>query len=331
MSPPNILVIGCASADTIHLENGLKNGLQTGSDKRTCHTLGGAGFYTALAAAHCGAAVTLYAPKPKKLTGNLAIMANQFRWLGPEIDEGDMPRLEIIHHGDDRATLLAASWGAEGMLTTEHLDHMLGEATKLASSVKASQNFDLVHIAALSTVQRQLDFAIYISESLSQSTPPLISAGTYARAVKASRDQVFSLLKKCHFFFMNANEAKLLLADDCSLEAKLRPGQLCFVTDGANGATIYAADEASAQIKKIAVAAQRVQNLGSANSSEPFDPTGAGDTFCGAVLADFLNHKSEKPFAEPIDRLTGAAQRGATLASAVIGQAGSDFYLNIRR
>ncbi|MBX9724848.1 MAG: hypothetical protein K2X81_25810, partial [Candidatus Obscuribacterales bacterium] len=149
-----ILVIGCVSEDIIHLEQ----------SAQTIHCLGGAGYYTATAASAAGGAVTLLAPR---LNGDLPFVVNQdfcFDWIGPLVETADFPNLEIRQHGNDRATLCAASWGAESMLRPDFLPANLGE-------------YSIVHIAALSSAERQLEFL----RALKERSLCKISIGTYAR------------------------------------------------------------------------------------------------------------------------------------------------------
>ena len=89
----NILVIGTASRDALHLPSGL------------VHTVGGAGLYTALAAAQAGAAVTLCAPHPQPLPEAFTAAVARLTWIGPVVDEADLPRLAIAHHGGGRERL----------------------------------------------------------------------------------------------------------------------------------------------------------------------------------------------------------------------------------
>ena len=102
---PEIGVIGTASLDVLHL------------GEKTVSTVGGAGLYTALAAAKAGAAVVFCAPRPAPMPAALRPVAARVSWNGPVIAPDALPRLEIAHHGEGRATLLAASWGAEPQLT----------------------------------------------------------------------------------------------------------------------------------------------------------------------------------------------------------------------
>src|SRR5512137_321237 len=68
----DLLVIGGASLDVYHLSNG-----------QTVHSPGGAGLYTALAAACSGARTGMFAPRPDPLPEPLKAAAERIEWLGP--------------------------------------------------------------------------------------------------------------------------------------------------------------------------------------------------------------------------------------------------------
>lgn len=242
----NVLVIGCVSKDVIHLERT--------SDR--VNTIGGAGLYTALAVRALGVGCTLLAPRPEKPDAKFAEIASKVDWIGPTVSDELMPSLEIIHHGEDRATLKDASWGGESKLTPESLPENLA-------------SFNYVHIAALSSAKRQLEFLQALRHRAPSSK---ISAGTYARAVAEETDAVRELLTACDLFFMNENEANLLSlsSPENVLRTSNHAGQTYCITRGKNGVSIYTARGA----KNFAgIAAAEV------------DPTGAGDTFCGTLLA----------------------------------------------
>jgi len=244
-SPGRIYVIGTASLDVLHFAG------------QTAHTVGGAGLYTALAAHHTGAQAGLFAPKPDPVPLRFQPIAERLPWVGPLISPEDLPRLEIKHHGGGRATLVDASWGAESQLTPEIMPAELSEAS-------------IVHIAALSTAQRQLDFLQPLQTCSPATTArrPLVSVGTYARLVYGDTDRVRQLLAGADLFFMNENEAIGLF---CGVDkARPRPGALLFVTLGEAGALVIEDD--------------RVTHV-PGNPVSELDPTGAGDTFCGATLA----------------------------------------------
>lgn len=262
---PHLLVIGTASFDILHLPSGI------------AHTIGGAGLYTALAAAAAGATVTLCAPRPEPLPDVFAPAAARLNWLGPTVAPEALPRLEIAHYGGGNAKLIDAAWGAEADLTTQHLPADLS-------------SFAFVHIAALSSAQRMLDFAAACRERGARH----LSAGTYARLAYGETERVRTLLERCDAFFMNANEAKGVFGDSAPATTLNR---LLFVTDAANGAAVISVD---------------VRTQVPAPSARELDPTGAGDTFCGTTLVALATGRTP----------TDAAALGCQAASRMIEREG---------
>ena len=236
-----LLFIGCASRDRIHLE----------TREKSFNTTGGAAFYSALAACAAGAEVTLLAPKPDfEFCKNLDSL--KFEWIGPKTSSDAFPHLEIIHHGNDRATLIAASWAAESELSPAYLPANLDE-------------FDIVHIAALSSAKRQLDFL----RAIKHQSKCKISAGTYGKIAYGETVAVRELFSNCDFIFMNENESNALF-DTLNFPLKPIAKQIICVTQGRLGATIYSGETSiNASAKEVI----------------EFDPTGAGDTFAGTFLA----------------------------------------------
>ena len=219
------------------------------------HTIGGAGLYTALAAHRAGVNTHLMAPRPEPMPRLFAPVIERVHWTGPVIAPEVMPRLEIEHHGQGRATLRQASWRAEA------------ELSPLALSIDMRQ-LPFVHIAALSSAQRQLEFLQAIRAMGGEAASPRISVGTYARLVAHEIEDVRRLFRLADCFFMNANEAQGLFG---SIDrAQTRPGALLCVTLGDRGALVIEGD--------------RVTHV-PAHPVDERDPTGAGDTFCGATLA----------------------------------------------
>lgn len=267
---PKLLVIGCASFDTVHLES------EDGT--ATIHTIGGAGLYTALAASKAGAEVVLWGGRPEPMPEPFRAAADLITWIGPCCTPDAMPNLEIVHHGGGRATLLKASWGAEDLLAPERF-------------TEDCSGFDIVHVAALGGAQKQARFlSLARSEGASA-----ISAGTYARAIQENPSAVLRLLKEADIFSMNSNEANLLLGDqsDWVPPAKL----ILYVTAGKAGVSVYHQGH--------------VTSVNAVESME-IDPTGAGDTFCGAVLAKLAAGS------DPVS----AAQAAVELAAITVTQPG---------
>lgn len=242
-----IVVIGTASRDTLHASG------------RTIHTIGGAGLYTALAAHRAGADAYLIAPRPEPLPSLFSPVAQRIEWTGPVIAPEAMPRLEIAHHGQGQATLLDASWGAEAELTPSTLSMDM-----VAASVSA------VHIAALSSAQRQLEFVHAIRTIRGERAQPRISVGTYARVVQNETATVRQLFEQADYFFMNENEAQGLFGQVDQAFAAARPNALLWVTLGDRGVWVIE----GGQVTHVP-----------AHPADEQDPTGAGDTFCGATLA----------------------------------------------
>lgn len=260
----DIFVIGAASLDMLHLANG-----------QSAQAAGGSGLYTAMAAYKAGARAGLFAPKPDPLPEPLQLAAAHLQWAGPAILPEALPRLEIEHHGHGQATLLDASWGAESQLIPQIMPTIIIES-------------QIVHIAALSNAQRQLDFLAEICRrrSAAGSRRSLLSAGTYARLVYGDTQRVRQLFERADLFFMNENEAKGLFGSVD--QAQTRPDALLFVTLDAEGALVIKGQQV------IHVPGHPVAEV---------DPTGAGDTFCGATLAGLVQGKAPVAAAEAAVKL----------------------------
>jgi len=234
-----VLVIGGASLDVLHIQG------------RTQHAAGGAGLYTALAARRAGVRAALFAPRPEPMPDVLKPAAERIEWSGPTIAPGDIPRLEIAHHGGGRATLVSAAWGAVSSLDPDALPPDL-------------RSVSLVHVAALPDAGHQSRFA----QACRARGAGRVSVGTYARLISAERERVRALFDAADVFFMNENEAGLLFGGVD--EVRVRAGQIGFVTLAARGALVIGVDGVA-----------RVPGL----PAREVDPTGAGDAFCGAALA----------------------------------------------
>lgn len=238
----DLLVIGTVSMDTLHFAG------------QTAIVPGGAGLYTALAATKAGASVTLFAPVPDPIPEILRPIPKLIKWIGPIISPEKLPRLEIAHYGQGKAELLHASWAGTSELS-------------IAAIPLDLARFAWIHLAALETAQRQLDFLWACRQH-----PNLkISVGTYAKIVHEEKIKVQKLFAEADFFFMNENEAKGLFGSisDLAIDAD----KLLFVTCGKEGALIV---QSHGLVRIPGVLATEL------------DPTGAGDTFCGATLAKLI-------------------------------------------
>lgn len=244
-----VLIIGCASYDTLHLE----------PSNLTVATPGGAGLYTALAVRATGADCTLLSPRTAPTVKTFAELYNHLDWIGPGVEENEMPHLEIVQHGNDRATLRSASWAAESQLTPDVLPADLNQ-------------YALIHIGALSSAAKQLEFASFIK----QRSDCRLSAGTYAKLAYNETDVVKKVMAGCDFFFMNENEATAIFGGTRDAAVPNLP-QVRFITRGHRGATLLT------HSGSMDVSAVHVTEI---------DPTGAGDVFCGTVLGALASGSS---------------------------------------
>jgi ribokinase len=262
----DLLVIGGASLDVLHLTDG-----------QTVSTAGGAGLYTALAAARSGARSGMFAPRPDPMPIELQAAADRIKWIGPVVPPDQLPHFEIAHYGQGRAELVNATWGGEMLLTPEMLPGDLLGAR-------------FVHVAALRNTDRQFNFA-----KACKAKGVRVSAGTYGHICATEPDRVRALFDLVDLFFMNENEATLLFG---SVEAaRTQPGHILFITLSARGALVLQGDQATHVPGGPAI---------------ELDPTGAGDTFCGATLAALA--RGDHPIM--------AAKSAVLLAAEMIGAIG---------
>ena len=227
--------------------------------------------------------MSLYAQVPQPMPAVLDPFTQILDWRGPVIPLESLPRLEIAHYGGGRAELLAADWGAQLDLKPSDLPSDLSQ-------------FHCAHVAALGPTGSQIAFA----RACRRMGVRTISAGTYGRAVYEDAVSVRRLIGLADRFFMNENEARGLFGSLDGVSA--RPGQVLFVTQGARGAWSIT---------------PRERVLAPALEAEEVDPTGAGDTLCGAVLAG-LDAGME---------VEAALSLGVRLAAQTVGAIGPDAFM----
>ncbi len=212
---------------------------------------GGAGLYTALAVRRCGAQVTLFSPRPQPLPDLLQTPAQRFTWLGPVVSPDELPHFEIAYE-NGRTQYLTATFGAETRLTPDELPDDLAA-------------YDVIHIVPLGSVSRQLTFL----QACRQRGGRRIAVSTsIIEQIAQEKEALRQILAQADLVFMN--EAEAGGAFGAPERAHGRSGQTIFITLGAKGARVV--QEAWHTAVPAAPATER-------------DPTGAGDTFCGAVLA----------------------------------------------
>jgi sugar/nucleoside kinase (ribokinase family) len=247
-------------------------------EDRTVDSVGGAGMYTAMAARRCGAQVALFAFRPDPCPERFEPVARRLtEWLGPVVSPEQLPQYEISYRGG-KTEYLKASMGAEGMLSPTMLPADLSK-------------YDLVHVTPLGDAVRQLSFI----QACRGRGVKQISAGTHHPDAFQQPGAVRAVMQHADYFFMNDLEARAVFG---SLEsAKTEPGKVIYVTLGAQGACIIQG-HTSTTIPAV--------------PTSVLDPTGAGDTFCGATLAYLL--QNEHPIM--------AARKAVPLAAEMITQVG---------
>ena len=244
---------------------------------------GGAGVYTSMAAVHCGVKASLFAPRPDPVPEELIEVDRRLSsWLGPVVPPSRLPHFEIEHKGDN-AHYLSMVIGAEGELSVDQLPVDLSV-------------YNCVHVTPLGDSALQQEFI----KACRQRGARMISAGTYLCTAKQNGSVVRQSIEAADVFFMNEEEACVLFG---SLDQAVpQPDKLLFITRGSQGCMVVQGNQ---QRQLNAVAAKVV------------DPTGAGDTFCGAVLAGLI--RGEQPLL--------AAQQASKLAALEIEAVGPAAFL----
>ena len=143
-----------------------------------------------------------------------------------------------------------ALFGAEESLNTDLLPSNLSE-------------FDLVHVTPLGDAVRQFHFI----SSCRERNAKIISGGTGIPLIKNNFEKISTVIQNVDLFFINEEESHLLFPD--TKQIKTSTGKVLFVTKGPKGASVYIGDH------EIAIESIDTNGL---------DPTGAGDTFCGATI-----------------------------------------------
>ncbi|MCB0955505.1 MAG: carbohydrate kinase family protein [Ilumatobacter sp.] len=236
-----LLVVGGASLDRIHVHG------------EPVSTPGGAGLYTALAAARAGAEVTMLAPFPDPMPVELAPALDRIRWVGPRVPIDGLPRFEIAYDDSGAVTFFREHLGAEPDMTPALLDSLddLPEAAFCVPFLDARLQHEFVRALA----ERGC----------------LTIAGTYGKAVREDTPTVLATAALADLFFCNADEATVLFGGVDG--AATRHGALRFVTLGPAGAAVFQGDHRT-DVPGV--------------PAHALDPTGAGDTFCGTTVARVL-------------------------------------------
>lgn len=219
----------------------------------TVRSAGGAGLYTSLAASRQGARVTMVAPRPDPVPPELQPALGRLDWRGPRVPPEELPSFEIAHLGEGRSEMRSARWRAEARLLPADLPEDLPEG--------------IAYVVPLTDPERQLDFL----RCLRAAGRPT-ACGTYLEIVRSRPDVVRRCFELADVFFCNEHEAEALFGSVAA--ARTSPGRLLYVTRGPNGVRVLQGGYAT-HVPAVA--------------AEERDATGAGDTFCGTVLAQLAS------------------------------------------
>jgi len=223
-------------------------------DGKTHQTMGGAGMYMSMAARRSGAEVSMFGPKPDPIPTVLLPLNERLEaWMGPAINPDLVPRFEISHDGDIADYLVA------NLRSEQEIDP--------SSFPKDLSGYDGVHITAMGDAAVQKTFLDLCLERGAR----FISFGSWRRNVDEQAEITRYLLKHTQASFMNEEEAKLLFGSVA--DAQVYAGQILFITLSDKGALVIHGKN------RTHVPAAKIK----AN-----DPTGAGESFCGAVVANLL-------------------------------------------
>jgi len=247
-------------------------------------TAGGAGMYTAMAAKRAGVRVSMFGPKPHPMPAELhTVEIDLTEWLGPVVPLEHLPHFEISYLNG----------------TTDYLDFNIDAESSLISSTLPENLsiYDVIHVTPLGEIAKQLEFIWACKNNGARR----ISSGTCLMHAEEEPDKVLAVINESDYSFLNQAEAQAVFGSIDSVSTEV--GRLLFITCGDEGARV--------------VQGEYVSEI-SAVPGEVLDPTGAGDTFCGATLAHLILGR------HPVV----AAQYAAALATKMIAYAGPSALLN---
>lgn len=220
-------------------------------DGTAYQTVGGAGLYTALGARAAGAQAHMLAPFPDPMPELLRPLSELINWFGPRVHPKELPRFEIAYDANGKANYQTIEPRSESMMT---------EAV-VPDDISA---YTYVHIVQMGDIDLQLRLLAKCRVSGAR----FVSVSGGHKLPEGQIGKFRELVAKADFCFMNEYEAERLLGkpQDYSCQA----GTIIFVTRGSRGMTVVQGQH----VRKVHI-----------DPTEATDPTGAGDSFCGAALA----------------------------------------------
>lgn len=251
---------------------------------QTYETIGGGGMYVAMAARRRGVRVSMFGPRPDPVPEALTAFADRLeQWLGPVVPLERVPRFEIEHQGE----------------TAVYLDVDVQAQTEIDPRTLPTDlsHYDAVHITAMGDADVQNTFLQLCRERGAR----LISVGTWLGNIQRKTEASKKLIADADLFFMNEREVSYLYGS--AEGATVAPGKVLYATRAEKGAMV-AQGEHQTFISAAPVAVK--------------DPTGAGETFCGAALAGVLLG----------DHPVTAGRTAVLLAGEEIGRVGPEAMMN---
>ncbi len=213
---------------------------------------GGAGLYTSLAAHRAGARVTMLGPRPSPVPAELREAIERLDWRGPIVPPEELPSFEIAHHGGGVSEMRQVIWRSESRLSI--------------ASLPGDLPAGWVYCIPLADPALQLEFVQHFHDQ-----GRIVACGTFSCAIAEQPEVVRKTLEIADVFFCNEKEAVLLFGSLGA--ARTGTGKQLFITRSAAGARVVQGEHVT-DVPGVPV--------------DELDPTGAGDTFCGTVLAGLL-------------------------------------------
>ena len=249
-------------------------------NEKDIHTTGGAGLYTALGARAAGGQVDMLAPLPSPMPLLMQPINELINWLGPTVSQDELPHFAIEYDSAGKATYTTVEPRAESLMTEDDIPSDLS-------------NYTYVHIVQLGNIDVQLRMIKKCRDSKAQNIS--VSGGHNLQGNQ--KEKISTLIEQADLCFMNEHEAANNLGTTKNICSPT--GTILFVTHGENGVSIIQGND----LQRIFI-----------NPTNPRDPTGAGDSFCGAVLS-YLS-KLEHP--------VQAAKKAAKIAKITVSHLGTE-------
>lgn len=253
---PDLVVVGSVSCDQLHFAGG-----------QQARVAGGAGLYASLGAASVSMRVGLAGLYSDDLDGEPAA------WLRARVDTagllrfpGRYLRFDIAYDEAGRAEYAIDGAEAEELISYE----------RLPESFRHARGF---HLCPTGAPAAQLAMAQALRPD-PRATTALVSATTFRNRITAAFDVVHALWSLVDLLVCNTDEAMLLTKRDTPDNARSRIADL--VRDHQRSPVVVTHGAAGADI----VTAQGHCRVPSYPSSV-VDPTGAGESFAGALLAAY--------------------------------------------